>query len=207
MHDRGRGRGRRIVATLDPDGTLTDDTEHQRRRGGTLTVHRDGSGDLKVHFTPEAVAVVQAVVLPLAKPRPAGDAGRDERSAGQRLHDAILDMARRLLSSGTLPTTGGTPATVLLTMTLDQLETRTGLVTTGHGGQLTVNQALRLAGEADVIPVVIDTDGFLGYGLTLRTASAMQSRRSDQRIGSTRNEHPSATACTTDCPPPDQLIC
>jgi hypothetical protein len=43
-----------------------------------------------------------------------------------------------------------------LTLTLDQLEQRTGLVTTGHGGQLTATQALRLAGEADVIPIVID---------------------------------------------------
>ncbi|MGI8881532.1 MAG: DUF222 domain-containing protein, partial [Jatrophihabitans sp.] len=175
--------GRRIVSTVDPDGTLPDDREHDRRRGGTLTVHRDGSGDLRVHFTPEAVAIVQAVVLPLAKPRPSGDGGRDERTAGQRLHDAILDMARRLLSSGTLPTTGGTPATVLLTMTLEQLESRTGLVTTGHGGQLTVNQALRLAGEADVIPVVIDTDGVLGYGRTRRTASATQRRALAARDG------------------------
>ncbi|MGI8880009.1 MAG: DUF222 domain-containing protein [Jatrophihabitans sp.] len=110
-------------------------------------------------------------------------AERVARAAGQRVHDAILDMARRLLSSGTLPTTGGTPATVLLTMTLEQLESRTGLVTTGHGGQLTVNQALRLAGEADVIPVVIDTDGILGYGRTRRTASAMQRRALAARDG------------------------
>ncbi|MGI8882378.1 MAG: hypothetical protein ACR2KJ_18075 [Jatrophihabitans sp.] len=58
--------GRRILATVDPDGTLTDDSERDRRQGGTFTVHRDGSGDLKVHFTPEAVAIVQAAVLPLA---------------------------------------------------------------------------------------------------------------------------------------------
>ncbi|MGI8880626.1 MAG: DUF222 domain-containing protein, partial [Jatrophihabitans sp.] len=175
--------GRRIVSTVDPDGTLPDDREHQRRRGGTLTMNRDGSGDLKVHFTPEAVAIVQAVVVPLAKPRPSGEGGRDDRTAGQRLHDAILDMARRLLNSGTLPTTGGTPATVLLTITLDQPESRTGLVTTGHGGQLTVTQALRLAGEADIIPVVIDTDGILGYGRARRNASAMQRRALAARDG------------------------
>jgi hypothetical protein len=60
---------------------------------------------------------------------------------------------------------------VLLTLTRDQLESRTGLVTTGHGGQLTVNAALRVAGEAGLIPVVIGTDGVLGYGRTRRTGA------------------------------------
>jgi hypothetical protein len=81
-----------------------------------------------------------------------------------------------LLRSGQLPASGGTPATVLLTPTLDQLESRTGLVTTGHGGQLTVNAALRVAGEADLIPVVIGTDGVLGYGRSRRIATASQRR-------------------------------
>jgi Domain of unknown function (DUF222) len=65
---------------------------------------------------------------------------------------------------------------VLLTLTLDQLESRTGLVTTGHGGQLTVTAALRLAGETDVIPIVIATDGILGYGRSRRIATAAQRR-------------------------------
>ncbi|HEX2307314.1 MAG TPA: DUF222 domain-containing protein [Jatrophihabitantaceae bacterium] len=81
-----------------------------------------------------------------------------------------------LLRSGQLPASGGTPATVLLTLTRDQLESGTGLVTTGHGGQLTVNAALRAAGEADVIPIVIATDGILGYGRSRRIATASQRR-------------------------------
>ena len=59
----------------------------------------------------------------------------DRRSPGQRRHDALLDAGRRLLRAGTLPDAGGTPATVLITLTLDQLETRTGLATTAHGGR------------------------------------------------------------------------
>jgi hypothetical protein len=65
-----------------------------------------------------------------------------------------------------------------LTLTLDQLEQRTGLVTTGHGGQLTATHALRLAGEADVIPIVIDQRvGVLGHGRSRRIASAAQTPR------------------------------
>ena len=102
---------------------------------------------------------------------------RDGRSPGQRRHDALLDAGRRLLRAGTLPDAGGTPATVLLTLTLEQVESRTGLATTGHGGVISVPQALRIAAEADIMPVVLsDAGGILGYGLTRRTASTGQRR-------------------------------
>jgi hypothetical protein len=64
-----------------------------------------------------------------------------------------------LLRSGQLPASGGTPATVLVTMTVEQLESRTRLVTTGHGGQLTVSQALRLAGEQALLFLVPEGEG------------------------------------------------
>ena len=174
--------GRHLQAVLDPDGTLCSDEDRQRRRGVTITTNRDGSGDLHAHLTPETLAKVQAALLPLAAPRPCGEQ-RDDRSAPQRLHDALDYAADMLLASGQLPASGGTPATVLLTMTLDQLESRAGLVTTGHGGQLTVNQALRLAGAADVIPVVIGTVGLMGYGRSRRIASAAQRRALAGRDG------------------------
>jgi HNH endonuclease len=56
-------------------------------------------------------------------------------------------------------------------------------VTTGHGGQLTVNQALHLAGQAEIIPVVIGTDGVLGYGRSRRIATASQRRALAARDG------------------------
>jgi hypothetical protein len=174
--------GRHLQAVLDPDGILATEEDQQRRRTATLTPNRDGSGDLRAHLTPETLAKVQATLLPLAAPRPCGDT-RDDRTAPQRLHDALDTAAAMLLRSGQLPASGGTPATVLLTMTLDQLEQRAGLVTTGHGGQLTVDQALRLAGEADVIPTVIGTDGILGYGRSRRIASASQRRALAARDG------------------------
>jgi len=59
-------------------------------------------------------------------------------------------------------------------MSLDQLETRTGLVTTAHGGTVSVPEALRLAGEANVIPVVLDSTGILAYGQARRTATVGQ---------------------------------
>ncbi len=67
------------------------------------------------------------------------------------------------------------PTTILLTMSIDQLETRTGVVTSAHGGSLTVEQAVRLGVEANVIPVIFtDTGGIHSYGRKRRFATVGQ---------------------------------
>ena len=50
----------------------------------------------------------------------------DDRTPAQRRHDGLLEAAQRLLRSGTLPDSGGVPATIVLTLTDQQLPTRTG---------------------------------------------------------------------------------
>jgi hypothetical protein len=90
------------------------------------------------------------------------------------MHDALADAATRLLAADELPPSDGTPATVLPAMTLEQLETRTGMVTTAHGGTLSVATALNLADQANVIPVVLDSTGILAYGQARRTATTGQ---------------------------------
>ena len=176
---------RTVRACLDPDGVLACERDHDRRRHATITTLPDGSGRLQAQLTGEATAVWQTILSTLARPVPdAGDGEPDRRSAGQRRHDALLDAGQRLLRAGTLPDAGGTPATVLITMTLEQLESRTGLATTAHGGVISVPQALRIAAEADIVPVVLgDAGGVLGYGLTRRTASTGQRRALAARDG------------------------
>jgi hypothetical protein len=166
--------GRHLLEWIDPDGTEDRDVHHERRRTASLTCNRDGSGILRAKLTPAALAQWQAVLDPLAAPRRSDADGPDPRSPGQRLHDALADAAGKLLTSGELPPSGGTPATVLLTMTLDQLKTRTGPVTTAHGGTMSVATALQLAGEANVVPVVLDCTGILAYGQARRTATVGQ---------------------------------
>ena len=176
---------RTVRACLDPDGVLASEHDHDRHRHATLAVLPDGSGRLQAQLTGEATAVWQTILNTLARPVPDVDTGEpDRRSPGQRRHDALLDAGQRLLRAGTLPDAGGTPATVLITMTLEQLEARTGLATTAHGGVISVPQALRIAAEADIVPVVLgDAGGVLGYGLTRRTASIGQRRALAARDG------------------------
>ncbi len=165
---------RRISAHLDPDGVLTADADHQRRRSATLHANHDGSGELCAHLSPAALAVWQAVLDPLAAPAPTAD-GSDLRSPAQRRHDALLDAGQRLLRSGALPAAGGVPATVIITMTLRELETRAGFAATAHGGLLTIDDALQLADQAHAIPTVLNNTGaVLAYGRTRRLASPSQ---------------------------------
>jgi hypothetical protein len=102
---------------------------------------------------------------------------RDERSTGQRLHDALRVACKKLLRAGELPMTGGLPATILITMTAEQYETKTGLAATSFGGTLRVPEALRLADEALIAWTVHGSNGrILAHGDTRRIATAPQTR-------------------------------
>ena len=88
--------------------------------------------------------------------------------------------------SGTLPASGGTPATVIVTMTLTDLLARinkgekatsagAGLVHTEFGGVMSIDRLLKYAAECEYIPVVLgDGGGVLAYGSVPRVATAAQ---------------------------------
>jgi Domain of unknown function (DUF222) len=180
--------GLHALAVIDPDGTLANDEDHQRLRALTFTANSDGSSTIRGRLTPECAAVALAVLDPLAKPKPATpvttaadgtttEGTPDPRTYAQRMHDALLDAANRLLAAGTLPDSGGVKATVLVTMTLAQLETRLGAATTGHGGLLSIAAALKLAADAELIPTVLGHGGgILAYGQARRHATPAQRR-------------------------------
>ena len=167
--------GERILGYLHPDGSLTPDRIHQRDRHAEMQRHPDGSGRLTAQLTPACYALWETVLEPLARRRPDTGQGPDDRSDGQRLHDALEDAAKRLLRIGELPSTAGVATTLIITMTIDQLETRAGQATTYHGGTISIDEALRLAAGAKALPVVLgDGGGILAYGRARRLASSGQ---------------------------------
>jgi hypothetical protein len=100
---------------------------------------------------------------------------RDERTAGQRMHDAFRAVLKLALRAGELPAAGGVPATVLITMTAEQFHTGAGLAATSYGQQLSIDQALRLADQAAIAWIVHNSKGgILNYGTTRRVASDKQ---------------------------------
>ena len=175
--------GRRILDHIDPDGTLRDDSWKQRTRAAVLLRNADGTGTLRARLTPEALEVWQTVLDPLSKPVPAGPAGIDERRPEQRRHDALHDAGLRLLNSGDLPASGGTPATVVIHVTKDQYDAHTraravetsGLAETEHGALLPIGSALRMADQAAIYTVLTDSrDVPLQLGRTTRIATPGQ---------------------------------
>jgi len=90
-----------LHAVLDPAGAQAALDRVYDQRGVTLSVvgtraYLDGVLDV------EAAETLQAALMPLMSPSPG-----DDRSAPQRRADALVDLARRALDAGTLPTLGG----------------------------------------------------------------------------------------------------
>jgi hypothetical protein len=138
----------RLIAHLDPDGSRPRDDLNHDRRHVELRARADGSWTGQLQLTGAAGAKLHALLSPLAKPRltdagpdgdPDGDPGGDPvaavelRTYGQRLHDALEDLCDRLLRAGTIPDSGGTPATVIVTLGLDDLLARTGYGSSSDG--------------------------------------------------------------------------
>ncbi|WP_146154799.1 HNH endonuclease signature motif containing protein, partial [Haloactinopolyspora alba] len=102
--------------------------------------------------------------------------GRDMRTSAQRRADALVELARRQLDSGELPTAGGEAPHLNVTCDLDTLQARTG----GHGelpdGTILRGEAVRrLACDADITRIITGPDSQpLDVGRTRRTATPAQ---------------------------------
>ena len=173
----------RFVAHLDPDGTRPRDELNHDRRHLDLRPQADGSWRGELRLTGPAGAKLNALLSPLAKPRVntiTGADGKpietlDTRTYGQRMHDALEDVCDRLLRAGTVPDTGGTPTTVIVTLPLEDLLTRTGHGTTTDGRTHSTRELLAMASEAEIIPAVLNSTGaVLDLGRTRRIASRNQ---------------------------------
>ncbi|PRZ42077.1 uncharacterized protein DUF222 [Antricoccus suffuscus] len=98
-----------IIARLDPDGDEPRDEQRARQRA----LHLHDSGAVTGQVTAELLAKLRAVLDPLAAPRPADVSGRDARTGGQRVHDALLAAVNRLLDTngtGSSSSDGGSGA-------------------------------------------------------------------------------------------------
>jgi len=172
-----------VVDRIDPDGTLPQEQLNADRRHLALRRCRDGMYTCEGRLTGTVGAKLAAVLGPLAKPRTETvvlEDGRevdepDPRHHGQRTHDALEEVCDRLLRSGSLPDSGGTPATVIITIPEDDLQARTRWGVTSDGTVLSADAVVGLAGEAEVYPTVIGSTGVvLQLGRTRRLASSGQ---------------------------------
>ncbi|MBL1076718.1 DUF222 domain-containing protein [Nocardia sp. 2] len=187
--------GNAILARLDPDGTLTDVKDQARMRGITLGRQRaDGMSPISGEVDPTLRAYLDAFLAKYARPgmcNPDDDespavgaesdnhdlvdaAARDCRSVAQRNHDAFVALFAPGTRLDKLGSHRGLPVTAIVTMTVDQLESASGVATTATGGTVPIPQALKMAQHAHPLLALIDHAGvplFLGRK---RLASAAQ---------------------------------
>ena len=176
---------------LDQDGPEPDDTERARSRGLSKgPQRRTGNIPIRGELTPEAWATLEAIFAKFAAPGMCNpddpepcvsgtpsqaQIDNDHRTLAQRQHDALLVVARIALMSN-LGDLNGLPVSIIIRTTLQDLESRAGVGTTGGGTVLPIADVIRMAGHANHHLAVFD--GVTGQALDLfrtrRTASPAQ---------------------------------
>jgi hypothetical protein len=186
-----RKAAERLAALINPDGVFSD-VDRARRR--YVTLHRqgaDGMSKISGLLDPELRATLDAVLAKLAAPgmcnpddaapcvdgNPPSEAKHaDSRSQGQRNHDALKAIGRSVLASGELGRHNGLPVTIIVSTTLQELESGAGQAVTGGGTLLPMSDVIRMASHAHHYLSVFDkhTSEPLYLGRTKRLASAGQ---------------------------------
>ena len=183
----------RLTALLHPDG---DHDERERARRRHLTIggqQSDGMSPITGLLDPEARATVEAVFAKWAAPgmcNPDDDTPcvdgtpseaaiqADTRSSAQRHHDALIAMGRSVLASGALGQHNGLPASIIVSTTLQDLESAAGQALTAGGSLLPMRDVIRLARHAHHYLTVFDRH----TGLPLYLARSRRTASPAQRI-------------------------
>jgi len=167
-----RAAADRLALLLNQDGDLPDEADRARRRYLTID-KQDAGGMSRFHglLDPEARATLDAVLAKLAAPgmcnpddeapcvdgEPTDAAVQgDARSPGQRNHDALKAMGRAVLAAGELGRHNGLPATIIVTATLQDLQSGAGVAATGGGSLLPMRDVIRLASQSHHYLVIYD---------------------------------------------------
>jgi hypothetical protein len=161
--------GRHLVHVVDPDAEdrrLERQLDREERVSHVtryLSIVGDGAGGvrLKGRGSAEDGALLKAALLPLTAPTPAvddrdGELVHDPRDAGARMWDALIQTAQHGLDTDLPSESHGAPARLMVTTTLEALQT--GLADSAVG-ELSVATIRRLACDAEIIPAVLGSRG------------------------------------------------
>ncbi|WP_159067499.1 HNH endonuclease signature motif containing protein [Gordonia iterans] len=185
--------GNRILAWLDPDGTLADDHDRQRRRTFNLQPqNRQLMSKVRALLTPVLRAKLEVILHQWAttgmnnpddpdSPRGAADqpgldpavlaaaAERDTRTLGQRQHDALEALCDWALALAGPPAPTQIPSQVVVTVTDEDLARQAGIGWTATGTRIPVSDLVQFA--ADTIPYLAVFSQATGQVLYLGRAS------------------------------------
>ncbi|MFT4087376.1 MAG: DUF222 domain-containing protein [Gordonia sp. (in: high G+C Gram-positive bacteria)] len=189
--------GNRILGYLDPDGQLTDDKDRQRQR--TFVVmpqNQQLMAKVRAQLTPELQASLGVMLEQWAQPgmnnpadpdsphgaadQPGLDpavlaaaAERDDRSIGQRQHDALQAVLNHA-NAGSGQASGRIASQIVITVTDEDLQRQSGVAYTATGTRLPVTDLVKFA--ADTIPYLAVFSKAKGQVLYLGRGSRFASK-------------------------------
>jgi Domain of unknown function (DUF222)/HNH endonuclease len=151
--------GARLRVELDQDGTPPTDKELANPINELRFVHKsNGRLAFRGELDPEASALFQSVLDPLAKPRPSAEEGPDLRDSAERYGDALVEVLQLAADSGELPSQGGEKPHLLVTASLDALRDQLQAALLYGAGELDAASARRIACDCKLIPAVLGTE-------------------------------------------------
>ena len=143
-----RAEAARQLAALCPEKGRGREEHQERQRSARLgPVRPDGTSTLSMTLTPRARALVERALCDFGGPggAVACEPGSDERAPEQRAHDALVH--QWALGSTVDPARPKGVATIVIRMTPEQLDQPEAIVETDSGTQLSVRQAVSMAGQ------------------------------------------------------------
>jgi 5-methylcytosine-specific restriction protein A len=146
--------GQELLAAADQDGPEPDD------RPGRNELHfgtnADGSGWIRGQFEdPEAFATIVTGLDARTRPSPENRG----TTAGERNAAALVEICRFALGHDNIGEVNGERPNLVVTIKLEDLESRARGALLQTGGSLTPAQLRRIACDADLIPVVLGESG------------------------------------------------
>ena len=163
--------GRKVLEVVAPDVAeaneqrLLEDEEALARRTTSLTMRSRGDGTTDVHLRISDAAAgrlltyLEAYVAPRRK-----DRGRDDPGSGSptaysaRLGQAFCSMLEAIPSER-LPRHGGSSTSVVVTIDHETLRSQLGAAGLSSGDRISASEAMRLACNASILPLVLDGEG------------------------------------------------
>ncbi|MDQ1103459.1 HNH endonuclease signature motif containing protein [Nocardioides zeae] len=177
-----RAIGKKILTVIAPevgeahDAAILEREEREARAASRLSMVSDGLGRVWGRFViPELHgAMLRKALDAYAAPQHLNTADdpdqrfQRDRTTPERYGQAFQQLLE-MLDHKDLPNTGGTGATVVVTMTLESLLGGLTSASLDTGGQISASEARRLACEAGLIPAVLGTKSeVLDLGRTAR---------------------------------------
>ena len=172
----------------------------ERRQRNRLDLTRTQWNDYRIDgvLTAETGSLLRTALAPLMRRR----SSDDERSVIQRRGDALGELARRQLNSGSLPEHAGERPHLNVITSLETLRMEPGspMAELDNGLLITGESVQRLAADAMVTEVTVDEAGrILDLGRRVRTVSPRMRRELNLR--DRRCQHPGCQVPATDCIP------